>query len=406
MKKSLLALAVLGAFAGAASAQSSVTIYGLIDQNVKYQDPGRLASVAGGRPGKGVTRVDDGGTGGLGSSRLGFRGVEDLGDGLKAIFRLELGVSPDTGGAGGRTTLGGSNSVFFNREAWVGLESKPLGTVRLGRLNTQSRDIRYFIDATNEREFSVVENITSARPLFQNFGSRVDNGVNYRSPNLGGFEVSVSVGLAEDLTTSTTTTTTTVTGVAPGNVRIRTTAVNAEASEYQGLGLTFKNGPIMAALTYEQLNGGLVSGSYNKVITVGGNYDFGIAKLFAAYQNTKDFGGQLASTTTVTDSNSIDPNPAPTVTPSFAKGIDVDAYNIGVRVPLGKQWLLKAQYTGSTVDRLGALSDLDQQKYGVSIAYLLSKRTSVYAVVTQRSGDDDETFARKGEYLLGVNHTF
>lgn len=404
MNKSLLALAVLGAFAGAASAQSSVTIYGLIDQNVKYQDPGRLASVAGGRPGKGVTRVDDGGTGGLGSSRLGFRGVEDMGDGLKAIFRLELGVSPDTGGAGGRTTLQGTNNVFFNREAWVGLESKSLGTVRLGRLNTQSRDIRYFIDATNEREFSVVENMTSARPLFQNFGSRVDNGVNYRSPSLGGFELSVSVGLAEDLTTSTTTTTTAVAG-SPGNVRIRTTAVNAEASEYQGVGLTFKNGPIAAALTYEQLNGGIVSGSYNKVVTIGGNYDFGIAKLFAAYQNTKDFGGQLASTTTVTDSNTIDPNPAPAVT-TFAKGVDVDAYNIGVRVPLGKQWLLKAQYTGSTVDRLGALSDLDQEKYGVSIAYLLSKRTSVYAVVTQRSGDEDETFARKGEYLVGVNHTF
>ncbi len=398
MNKSLLALAVLGAFVGAASAQSSVTIYGLIDQNVKYQDPGRLASVAGGRPGKGVVRVDDGGTGGLGSSRLGFRGVEDLGDGLKAIFRLELGVSPDTGGAGGRTTLQGSNNVFFNREAWVGLESKSLGTVRLGRLNTQSRDIRYFIDATNEREFSVVENITSARPLFQNFGSRVDNGVNYRSPSLGGFEVSVSVGLAEDIgsTASTVTTAGTVT---------TTTAVRTEASEYQGLGLTFKNGPIMAALTYEQLNGGVVSGNYNKVITIGGNYDFGIAKLFAAYQNTKDFGGQLASATTTTVVDSSIPSTVTTVTP-FVKGIDVDAYNIGVRVPLGKQWLLKAQFTQSTVDRLGALPDLDQEKYGVSIAYLLSKRTSIYAVVTQRSGDDDETFARKGEYLVGVNHTF
>ena len=398
MNKSLLALAVLGAFAGAASAQSSVTIYGLIDQNVKYQDPGRLASVAGGRPGKAVTRVDDGGTGGLGSSRLGFRGVEDLGDGLKAIFRLELGVSPDSGGAGGRTTLGGTNNVFFNREAWVGLESKALGTVRLGRLNTQSRDIRYFIDATNEREFSVVENITSSRPLFQNFGSRVDNGINYRSPNFGGFELSISVGLAEDLGSTAST-------VATAGTITTTTAVRSEASEYQGLGLTFKNGPIMAALTYEQLNGGVVSGSYNKVFTIGGNYDFGVAKLFAAYQNTRDFGGQLASSTTTTAVNSVGPVTTVTVTP-FAKGIDVDAYNIGVRVPLGTQWLLKAQYTGSTVDRLGALSDQDQEKYGVSIAYLLSKRTSVYGVITQRSGDDDETFARKGEYLVGVNHTF
>ena len=83
MKKSVLALAVLGAFAGAASAQSSVTMFGVVDLNVMTVDNG--------------DRTYSMGTDGMASSRLGFRGVEDLGGGLKASFWLEMGIAPDTG---------------------------------------------------------------------------------------------------------------------------------------------------------------------------------------------------------------------------------------------------------------------------------------------------------------------
>ena len=110
MKKSLLALAVLGAFAGAASAQSSVTLFGVVDVNAKYLDNGGA---------KQWQLSQDG----LNSSRLGVRGTEDLGGGLAAAFWLEGGINPDTGTPGGQT---------WQRRSTVSL-SGGWGEVRLGR---------------------------------------------------------------------------------------------------------------------------------------------------------------------------------------------------------------------------------------------------------------------------------
>ena len=87
MKKSVLALAALGAFAGGALAQSSVTMFGVVDVNVMTVDND--------------DRTYSMGTDGMASSRLGFRGVEDLGGGLKASFWLEMGLAADTGGSAG-----------------------------------------------------------------------------------------------------------------------------------------------------------------------------------------------------------------------------------------------------------------------------------------------------------------
>jgi len=368
MKKSLLAIAVLGAFSTVASAQSSVTLYGRIDQNVTYQDPGKNVAAASGRLGKGVTKMNDGGVNGFGGSRWGLRGSEDLGEGLRAYFVLESSISGDTGAGGGSTVSGSS---FFNRQAYVAIGSKTLGDIRLGRQETITRelDLRVF-DATGENEMSIVEAVATNRPLFQNFGTRIDNAVSYRSPIIGGFQGIATLGLSEDLKSSST----------------ATPPVVSKAAEYHGLGLVFGQGPFNAALSYEEYSGGVVSGSYNKVATVGANYDLGVAVVYAAYQNTSDFGPQLAATT-------------------FSKGTDHEAYNLGVKVPYGN-FTFKAQFTGSTIDRTGGLKDLDQEKYGLSAAYAFSKRTTVYAAVTARSGDVSSSFARKNEYVVGLGHNF
>lgn len=369
MKKSLIALAVLGAFTSTAMAQSSVTLYGRIDQNVTYQDPGKNASTSsGGKLGKGATKLNDGGVNGFGSSRWGLRGSEDLGDGLRAYFVLESAISADTGAGGGNTVSGSS---FFNRQSYVALGSKTLGDIRLGRVETLTRETDVRInDATGENEMNIAEVVASGRPLFQNFGTRVDNAVSYRSPVLAGFQGIATIGLSEDFKT----------------LNAAGTAVASKAAEYRGLGVIFGQGPINAAVSYEELSGGSASGSYNKVWTVGGNYNFGFATAHAAYQNTSDLGSQLAST-------------------SFAKGTDHDAYNVGVKVPYGN-FTFKAQYTSSTVERTAGLSDLDQDKYGISAAYALSKRTVVYAAITERGGDNDESFVRKNEYVIGLGHNF
>jgi len=121
MKKSLLALAALTAFAGAASAQSSVTLFGVVDVSACY------------------TEYDDKGqyqlaTDGNASSRLGFRGVEDLGGGLKAGFWLEGSLSADTGTMPLASINGGSgnSAAIFQRRATVSLMGG-WGEIRLGR---------------------------------------------------------------------------------------------------------------------------------------------------------------------------------------------------------------------------------------------------------------------------------
>ena len=115
MKKSLLAVAVLGAFAGAASAQSSVTLFGVVDLSANYIKNGK-------------TSVKSMNSDMLNSNRLGFRGTEDLGGGMTAGFWLEGGMAPDTGTAGG---------FNFTRRSTVSLTSKA-GEIRLGRDYTNS----------------------------------------------------------------------------------------------------------------------------------------------------------------------------------------------------------------------------------------------------------------------------
>src|SRR5690349_20502612 len=111
MKKSVLALAVLGAYAGVASAQSSVTLYGTLDVNGRYVK-------ADGQSKRTIMATD-----GINSSQLGFRGVEDLGGGLKAGFTLLAGTNPNNG-----TSI----SKFWNRRSTVSLFGN-WGEVRLGR---------------------------------------------------------------------------------------------------------------------------------------------------------------------------------------------------------------------------------------------------------------------------------
>ena len=390
MKNSLLAVAVLGAFTSIASAQSSVTLYGRIDQNVTQQDPGKkAAATTNGKLGKSVTKLQEGNVNGLGGSRLGFKGIEDLGSGLKVFFQLEAQLLPDEGRAGNSSTFSStfSGNPFFSRFAVVGLSHNTLGEIRLGRQESLSRENNVKInDISGETNFNIVENLegspavtTAARPLFQNFGSRVDNGIRYTTPEYAGFRASAIVGLGERLKT--------ITGTLPN-------VVTTKAATYRGLAVVYAAGPLALDVIYEDLRGGAVGGGdYNNVITAGGSYDFGIAKVATAYQHTNNFGGQFA----VSSGTGV-----------FKKGTDIDAWNIGVAVPFNA-FTFKAQYTGSTISRpAGTLggSDLDQSKYGVSLAYALSKRTAVYATATERSGDQRAYFARQSEFALGLAHTF
>lgn len=397
MKKTLVALAVLGTFTSIASAQSSVTLYGRVDQNVAIQDPGKRATsngvaIASGQGGKATTKLNDGGTNGYGSSRIGFKGTEDLGNGLKAFFQLEAGVTPDTG-------VVGSGGSFFTRGAYLGLSHKTLGEIRLGRQETLSRENNVKInDITGENSLTVTETLQDSagrntRPLFQNVGTRINNGIRYTTPSFAGIQASAIVGLGEREQTV-------VTGANASNTR---------TANYRGFAVVYTGGPLALNVIYEDLSGGALGGSndYNNVITVGGSYDFGFAKVAAAYQDTSDYGLQTT----------VAPGALGTAAATaFRKGVDVEAWNIGVAVPMNA-FTFRAQYTGSKIDKKftnasnlaptpAGTSSFDQHKYGVSLQYAVSKRTSVYATANARGGDDSSYFTGKTQFAIGVGHNF
>jgi predicted porin len=179
MKKSLLALAVLGAFAGTASAQSSVTLFGIIDlgyRNVENHD----------------TSQSQMSQDGINSSRLGVRGVEDMGGGLRAGFWLEGAINPDTGTPSGQT---------WQRRSTVSLIGN-WGEVRLGRDYTPGFWNTTIFDPFGTNGVGSFLNMAAAAPdgsAGNNLYVRASNSVGYfLPPNLGGFYGQVMINAGEN----------------------------------------------------------------------------------------------------------------------------------------------------------------------------------------------------------------
>jgi predicted porin len=129
MKKSLITLATLAAMAGTAHAQSSVTLYGVIDGSIEYVN--RVAASAA-TPNQGGSRVGMPSVGGLSASRWGLRGIEDLGGGNQALFVLESGFQWDTGALQG--------APLFNRQSYLGIQNGTVGKLSFGRQYTSFFD--------------------------------------------------------------------------------------------------------------------------------------------------------------------------------------------------------------------------------------------------------------------------
>ena len=230
MKKSLIALAVL-AVSGAAMAQSSVTLYGQADLWVGKGDATNNK----------VAMGDDG----LASSRLGFRGVEDLGGGLKATFNFEQALD---------LTNGANNGTTFSRQANVGLMGG-FGTVKLGRSLTALDDV---FGAAN----SGFDSALSANAVWQNiaYADSANAQLYYATPSFGGFAAAVSTQL-------------------DGN-----TAAGATGGRISTFNVTYGNGPIAAAVGYADDAAG------TEGLMLNGSYDLGMAKLMASYYTTKPEG--------------------------------------------------------------------------------------------------------------------
>jgi len=240
MKKTLIALAAFG-LTGAAVAQSSVTLFGVIDADMKYVKTGGLK----------VKKLD---SSGLNTSRFGVRGTEDLGGGLKAGFWLESEVNTDTGVAGAA-----SGGAFWGRRATVSL-SGDFGEVRLGRNKTVSR---LHIEDFDPSAFT---GLGSVSVLYSNLGSgngtsfgRADNLASYSLPNdLGGFYGGVDVSAGEGTSTN----------------------------KGQSVRLGYKQGPLHVSGAYASTSNAADSDKF-KLGSVGAAYDFGVVRPSLSYTETK-----------------------------------------------------------------------------------------------------------------------
>ena len=251
MKKSLLALAVLGAFAGAASAQSSVTIYGSLDLAVTKGNGGTAANNSANGLSKAWIEKQSNG------SRLGFRGNEDLGGGLSAQFQIEHRFTPDNGAAA---------NPFWAGRSYVQLSSATAGRVYLGREYTPA-----FWPAVKSDPFGWDGVAQAGSTMWAGYltpadlstgastGVRSSNTVGYKSPNMGGLTAQVAVGLGEA-----------VVG--------RTTGFNVE----------YGAGPIYAAMGYEKISGGPIAGADgNSLVNFAFHYDLGMVKPILYYSRDR-----------------------------------------------------------------------------------------------------------------------
>lgn len=278
MKKSLLALAVLGAFAGAAQAQTGVTVYGSFDAGVRHQTNVAVA----GAPGTYDSNTTMGSSGTYNSNRFGFKGVEDLGGGLNAHFTLEGGFNSGTG-------VG--NAGLFDRSAFVGLGGS-WGSLDLGRQYSINFKTIGKYDPFNYKYTGIV-------PLAGQGGlTRFNNDIQY-SGKFGGVGVMAEYALGE-VAGSTSNGSTAAVGASysggPFSVGAAYTAGKRVApTAYEDMdnwtiGGAYTTGPFRIAVGYADHSQDLTAGGEDKVkdAWVGGSYAMSpAAALSVAYYQTK-----------------------------------------------------------------------------------------------------------------------
>jgi len=348
MQKKIIALAVAGLVSGAAFAQSNVTVYGIADgYYAHYSTDGIKANVSN--------------SGGLAGSRLGFKGEEALGNGLKAVFTLEYGLNIDDNSGVG-TTLA--------RQQFVGLAGG-FGQVTLGRQYAPGYGALVnndpFMGSTPSPIASLLQEGSGrgGNTINSTSAARWNNAVAYQSNNLGGLTLKAIYDFGQ-------------TG------EVKTAAVQRD-SRY-GLGANYANGPMNVDLVYQNIENSTTIGAANTAEWyIGGNYNFGAVKLLASYQTKND---------------------------KSVANQDNKAYDIGVQIPMGASTIALSY---ANLNPEGA--DNSSKSWGAAYLYSLSKRTTLYATYTHVSNDKNANAspanlgvaaAGNSANLLatGINHTF
>jgi predicted porin len=359
MKKSLLALAVLGAVAGFAQAESAVVIYGTLDAGVSKISNNKTKANA-------VTTTT---LGRRDNNKLGFKGTEDLGNGLNALFQLEMRYDPDTG------TVEAGSRPLFQGQSRVGL-SGAFGMVRLGRGLTAFQETSTQFEpwsgvpsvAGFQTDLTVAGYTSDPLSAAGNSANRFSNAVFYNSPEMGGFQVNTTVGTKENNGGPA------VALATPGKLQF---PVGASASKVPySVSATFKQ-PIFALMAAYERNA-VDTNLWSVGATVTPIQDL---KLLASYTRQDQ---------------------SKTVISAFDKT---------------KSWVVGANYTmgpGKFMVGYGQKNpdgELKTKQASLGYEYSLSKRTYVYADLSQRRSANVQTAntsdtASTSFYGVGVHHNF
>ena len=358
MKKSLVALALFGAFAATAQAQSSVQIYGTIDAGL-----GKLT----GETTK-VTKRDN--------NKLGFKGTEDLGNGLKAIFQLEIRYESDTG------TLESNSRPLFQGQSRVGLQGN-FGTVRLGRGLTAFQESSTAFEpwsgmptpAGFQTDITVAGYTSDPLSADGNSRNRFSNAVFYNSPVISGFQFNATVAAKEANNNAVVPARAPINAFTFASGNYAVAANVAPASNPYSMSATYTNEQFAAMAAYER------NGLQAKLWSVAASFNPSKElKLMASYQHQDDGNFKIINT-------------------------DTKAWLIGANYDVGPG-KIRAGYGQKTPDGV-----VKTKQASLGYDYNLSKRTYLYADISNKkaavANSINYNVAKSVNYIgLGVHHNF
>jgi predicted porin len=387
MKKSLFALAAVGAFAGAAQAQSSVTVYGILD--VGYVGGNQRSAVAGVSAAETVNQF---GQSAQSSSRLGFRGTEDLGGGLSAFFTAETDLTPNSSGLWGTS----NTNIANNRQAFVGLAKKGLGRAAIGTQYTLMHDSTGATSAGQNN--NVIGDViyprnsglggidSNANGSSIGYTLRASNALKLNSENISGFNVNAFYTLNDK-----------------NNNQISSSAGGNTNTNGWGIGVNYQIQKLFLTAVYQSFKseaptgtasvftGGILTNTTDNQYYGGATYDFGILKAYLQYVNRKATSN-LNSNTYASRS----------------------AQQIGVRGNFTKQIEGWASIGNGRYQAYGAGEPTANfTGYQIGSNYNLSKRTNLYAIFgsnqtsnTALTSNGRQNSYSGNNYAIGVRHTF
>jgi general bacterial porin, GBP family len=387
MKFNKLSAAVLATMAlgTTAQAQSSVTLYGILDAGIRYQTVSlqdQSASNFGAAYG-----VQSG-------NRFGLRGVEDIGNGNRVTFVLESGFELGNG------TSGQSNRLF-GRQAYLGVENNAWGLARIGRQYNLATDYFGAIDP-----FSLGFGQASIGAAFGATNTlRMSNSVKYQSPLMSGFRAGAAYSFANGMSN---------TAIENNRAVAGTSGYNFESNNnvrQLSLGANYTNGPAYAALSYDKIYApsASISASNPSSWNLGGAYDLKVAKLSAAYGQTR--GGYILGQGNGATGAGVNLNGNPSNNTGeviFDQNMGYNSYLLGATVPVNTASRVMVSWTLLTpnTNMKDAYNAQNQSAYNLGYTYDFTKRTNAYAYVSYMDNLATVDTAKSTVVGVGLRHQF